>query len=51
MELKFEKAKAKIKIRSNRLKLIFFQRLTLKKFDIKIKAKYIPTDEINVLVP
>ena len=44
-------AKAKIKIRSNFLKLIFFQRLILKKFDTKIKAKYIPIVEIKILVP
>ena len=44
-------AKAKIKIRSNCLKLIFFQRSTLKKLDIKIKAKYIPIVEIKILVP
>ena len=44
-------AKAKIKIRSNCLKLIFFQRSTLKKLDIKIKVKYIPIVEIKILVP
>ena len=44
-------AKTKIKIRSNCLKLIFFQISTLKKLDIKIKVKYIPIVEIKILVP
>ena len=44
-------AKAKIKMRSYRLKLIFFQKLILNKFDIKIKVKYIPIVEIKIFVP